>query len=122
MSATPSPTMIRYDWTCLACEADNARESTRCTRCGCAAAATAAEVDRARQTWRQRSGLPPLERFDLFAEARTLPWLPIGFGVLLVLGGLALIVSPGASFTAFGALLLALSALCLSSYRPAAPR
>lgn len=114
-------TVTPYSWTCFACDETNAAGSTSCSRCNCPAQPTAAQVDYARQTWRKRSGLPPVASFDLFGAVMEFPLLLIGAGVLLVLGGLALIVSTGVSFTAFGALLLALSALCLSSYRAADP-
>jgi len=110
-------TATPYSWTCLACEATNAAGRTSCSLCNCPAQATAAQVDYARQSWRRRSGLPPAAPFDLMGAVMELPLLLIAAGVLLVLGGLALIVSTGVSFTAFGALLLALAALCLSSYR-----
>ena len=110
-------TATPYSWTCLACEATNAAGRASCSLCNCPAQATAAQVDYARQTWRRRTGLPPAAPFDLMAAVKEFPLLLIAAGVLLVLGGLALIVSTGVSFTAFGALLLALAALCLSSYR-----
>ena len=110
-------TATPYSWTCLACEATNAAGRTSCSLCNCPAQATAAQVDYARQTWRRRSGLPPVAPFNLMAAVMEFPLLLIAAGVLLVLGGLALILSTGVSFTAFGALLLALAALCLSSYR-----
>jgi hypothetical protein len=110
--------MNSYAWSCLACEAVNPPDSTKCSRCGCPARATSARVDAARQVWRQRSGLPPVESFDLTAAVMAFPLLLIAAAVLALLGGLALIVSTNVSFTAFGALLLALAALCVSSYRP----
>ena len=109
--------MTPYAWSCLACEASNAPGCAACGRCGCPAQATRAQVERARQDWRQRSGLPVPESFDMVNAMMELPLLLIAAGVLALLGGLALIVSTNASFTAFGALLLALGALCLSSYR-----
>jgi hypothetical protein len=109
--------MTRYAWSCLACEAPNLPGSVTCGRCGCPAQATSAQVESARQTWRRRSGLPAAESFDMAGALMAFPLLLIAAGVLALLGGLALIVSTNASFTAFGALLLALGALCLSSYR-----
>ena len=109
--------MTPYAWSCLACEASNTPASAACHRCGCPAQATHAQVERARQTWRQRSGLPAAEAFDVVKAVTAFPLLLIAASVLALLGGLALIVSTNASFTAFGALLLALGALCLSSYR-----
>ena len=109
--------MTSYPWSCLACEASNPADSTTCRTCDCPARATRAQVEAARQGWRRRSGLPPIEAFDMLAAAKELPLLLIGAGALALLGGLALIVSTSVSFTAFGALLLALAALCLSSYR-----
>lgn len=109
--------MPHYAWSCLACEASNPPVSTSCGRCGCPAQATSAQVESARQAWRQRSGLPATESFDVVKALIELPLLLIAAGVLALLGGLALIVSTNASFTAFGALLLSLGALCLSSYR-----
>ncbi len=110
--------MKPYVWSCLACEASNPPDSTRCSRCDCPAHATNAQVDASRQAWRQRSGLLPAKSFDLVAAVMAFPLLLIAAGVLVLLGGLALIVSTNVSFTAFGALLLALAALCVSSYRP----
>lgn len=116
-----TPTATRYAWTCFACDATNAAGRTSCGQCNCPAEPTASQVESARLAWRRRNGLPPETRFDLFAAVMEFPLLLIGAGVLLVLGGLALIVSTGVSFTAFGALLLALAALCLSSYRAEPP-
>jgi hypothetical protein len=110
--------MKPYVWSCFACEASNPPGSAECSRCGCRARATSAEVDAARQAWRQRSGLPPLESFDWVAAVMAFPLLLIAAAVLALLGALALMASTSISFTAFGALLLALAALCVSSYRP----
>ncbi|MEP6874400.1 MAG: hypothetical protein ABI887_08530 [Burkholderiales bacterium] len=109
--------MTPYAWSCLACEASNPAGSSACGRCSCPAQATSAQVERACQAWRVRSGLPAAESFDVVEAVMALPLLLIAAGVFALLGGLALIVSTNASFTAFGALLLALGALCLSSYR-----
>ena len=111
--------MKPYAWSYLACEASNPPDSMACSRCGCPARATSAQLDVARQAWRRRSGLPPIESFDVVAALLEFPLLLITAGVLGLLGWLALILSTNASFTAFGALLLALAALCLSSYRAA---
>jgi hypothetical protein len=46
-----------------------------------------------------------------------LPMLPIAAAPLLALGALMLVVGTGASANAFGGLLIALAALCLSAYR-----
>lgn len=114
--------MTPYAWTCLACEASNAADQPRCARCTCPAQATRDQVDEARQTWRRRSGLPPDESFDIVKALMGFPLLLIAGGLFALLGGVALIVSTGASFSAFGGLLLALAALCVSSYRkPSAP-
>jgi ribosomal protein L40E len=113
--------MKPYAWSCFACEATNPPDAARCERCGCPAQATRAQIENARSQWRQRSGLPVVERFDFVAEVMTLPLLLIASAALGLLGGLALIVSTNASFTAFGALVLALAALCLSSYRAPQP-
>ena len=112
--------MKSYAWSCLACEASNAADASACSVCGCPARATSAEVDRARQVWRQRRDLPAVERFDWGATLRALPLLLIAAGALGLLGGVALTVSAAGSYPslmAFGALLVALAALCLSSYR-----
>jgi hypothetical protein len=110
--------MKSYVWSCLACEASNPPDNAKCSRCGCPARATSAQVDAALQAWRQRSGLPPVESFDLVAALMAFPLLLIAAGVLALLGAMALMASTSVSFTAFGALLLALAALCVSSYRP----
>jgi len=113
--------MKLYAWSCLACEASNpaldSMAGAKCHRCGCPAQATSAQVDAARQVWRRRSGLPPVESFDMVAALTAFPLLLIAAGFLGLLGWLALILSTNVSFTAFGALLLALAALCVSSYR-----
>jgi hypothetical protein len=114
--------MTPYAWSCLACEAANLPGSATCGRCGCPAQATSAQVERARQAWRQGSGLPAAESFDVVKALTAFPLLLIAAVVFALLGGLALIVSTSASFTAFGALLLALGALCLSSYRSGSAR
>lgn len=106
-----------YAWTCLACEADNAADSTQCNRCQCPARASSAQVDAARQAWQRRSGIAPAAPFDVLKALMEFPLLLIAGGVLGLLGGVALIVNAGASFSAFGGLLLALAALCVSSYR-----
>ena len=62
--------------------------------------------------------MPPLDSFDWVAALTAFPLLLIAAGALGLLGALALMVSTNVSFTAFGALLLALAALCVSSYRP----
>ncbi len=113
--------MKPYAWSCLACDATNPPGSARCERCGCPAQATRAQVESARQAWQRRSGIPPAAPFDFFAEVMSLPLLLIAAVALGLLGGLALIVSTNSSFSAFGALLLALAALCVSSYRAPPP-
>lgn len=55
---------------------------------------------------------------DPLALIGGLPLLPIGAALLLLAGGLSLIVSENDGTTAFGCLMLALSALCISSWRP----
>jgi hypothetical protein len=111
-----------YAWNCLACAATNPPEATRCGRCACPAEATAAQIEGARAAWQRRTGITPAAPFDFVAEVMTLPLLLIAAAALGLLGGLALIVSTNASFSAFGALLLALAALCVSSYRTPPPR
>ena len=113
--------MTRHAWSCLACEATNAADAARCGRCDCPARATHAQVEAARAAYRQRAGLPPLVAPDPIALARQVPWLPIAAVVLLLLGWLMLVVGSGGSANAFGGLLIALAALCASSYR-APPR
>jgi hypothetical protein len=113
--------MKPYAWSCLACEATNPPESTRCERCGCPAQATRAQVESARSAWRQRSGLGPVVPYDFAADLMSLPLLLIAAVLLALLGGGALIVSTNGAFSAFGALLLALAALCVSSYRAPPP-
>ena len=110
--------MKPYAWSCFACEASNPPDSAKCSRCACPARATSAQVEAARLAWRQRSGLPPEESFDLVAALAEFPLLLIAAAVLALPGALALMVSTSVSLTAFGALLLALAALCVSSYRP----
>ena len=109
--------MKPYAWSCLACEVTNPPGSATCGRCGCPARATRAQIEAARAAYRQRSGLPPLEPTDVLAWVQQLPLLLIAAAVLGLIGGFALIVSTNASFTAFGGLVLALAALCASSYR-----
>jgi hypothetical protein len=113
--------MAPFAWSCLACEATNAAGTDRCSRCGCPARATRVQVDAARAAYRQRAGLPPLIPFDRLALARQVPWLPIAAVVLLLLGWLMLAAGTGGSAIALGGLLIALAALCASSYR-APPR
>ena len=113
--------MIPYAWSCLACEATNPPESSRCARCGCPAKATFTQVERAHRDWQRRSGAAQPATFDFLAEVMSLPLLLIAGALLGLLGGGALIVSTNSSFTAFGALLLALAALCVSSYRAPPP-
>jgi hypothetical protein len=112
--------MKAYAWTCLACEAVNAPEAVVCARCSCPASATSAQVNMARDMYRRRSGLPAISPADPAALVRGLPLLPIGAVVFLLAGGLALIVSANGGTTAFGCLMLAVAALCASSWRPAA--
>ena len=109
--------MKSYAWCCLACEATNPPESSRCERCRCPAQATFSQVESARVDWQRRSGVRPALPFDFTAEVMSLPLLLLAGALLGLLGGGALIVSTNSSFTAFGALLLALAALCVSSYR-----
>ena len=114
--------MKSYPWSCLACEESNPAGALKCSRCSCPAEATSAQVESARAGWRRRAGLPAPVASDSFALVRELPLLPIGAVVLLLLGALMLIIGMGASSTAFGGLLIALAALCVSSYRKPAPR
>jgi hypothetical protein len=113
--------MKPYAWNCLACEATNAAELDACARCACPASATSARVKDARDAYRLRSGLPAVQAADPLALIGGLPLLPIAAVVLLLAGGLSLIVSDNGGTTAFGCLMLALSALCISSWRPARP-
>jgi len=113
--------MKTYPWACLACEETNAAGAPKCGRCGCPAQATSAQVESARDAYRRRAGLPPVVANDPVALVKELPLLPIGAAVLVLLGALMLIVNMGASATAFGGLLIALAALCLSSWRRPAP-
>jgi hypothetical protein len=113
--------MKPYAWSCLACAATNPPEATRCERCACPAEATRAQIESARAAWQRRSGITPAVPFDFVAEVMTLPLLLIAAVALGLLGGLALIVNANSSFSAFGALLLALAALCVSSYRAPPP-
>ena len=71
----------------------------------------------ARDLYRRRSGLPPVATVDAVAFVGELPLLPIGAVGFLLLGGLAVIVSEHGGTTAFGCLMLALAALCASSWR-----
>jgi uncharacterized membrane protein YphA (DoxX/SURF4 family) len=109
--------MKPYPWSCLACEETNAAERSSCTRCGCPALATSAQVDAARAGYRQRIGLPPMETPDLTKLLEGVPLLLVGAAVLALAGGLALVVGSNVSVLAFGGLMLALAALCVSSYR-----
>jgi hypothetical protein len=108
-----------YAWCCLACECSNAADQVRCTRCGCPAAATSAQIEASRDEYRRRSGLPAVVPVDVLGLVKQLPLLLIAAALLLLLGGFSLILSTNASMTAFAGLLMALSALCLSSWRPA---
>jgi hypothetical protein len=84
--------------------------------------ATAAQVVTARDAWRRRSGLPLPAPADFMALVKEFPLLLIAAACLLVLGALALIIGEAGSATAFGALLIALAAFCLSSYRKSRSR
>ncbi len=110
-----------YAWCCLACEATNAADTTRCSRCACPAHATCAQVAAARDAYRRRAGLPAVVAPDPLAILRQLPLLPIAAVVLLLVGALLLMLGMSTSATAFGGLLIALAALCVSSYRRRAP-
>ena len=109
--------MKPYPWSCLACEESNPALSTACSRCGCPAHATSAQVEAARDDYRQRAGLPPVPAADVMAFFERLPLLPIAAAVLLLLGAVALIVGSSVSVKAVGGLLIAFAALCVSSYR-----
>ncbi len=113
--------MTPYAWSCLACEATNAASAARCGRCGWPARATRLQIEATRAAYRQRAGLPLVVAPDTTALARQVPWLPIAAVVLLLPGWLLLAVGTGGSAIAFGGLLVALAALCVSSYR-APPR
>ena len=113
--------MAPYAWCCLACEATNPALSAACSRCGCPARAPRAKVEAARNGCRQRAGLPPEPPPDPTAAFAGLPLLLIAAAVLLLLGGLALVVASNVSVKAFAGLLIALAALCASSYRKGPP-
>jgi hypothetical protein len=110
--------MHSYAWSCLACDTPNAAGEVRCLACECPAFATNADVLAAGAAYRRRAGLPPLGPADPLRVVMELPLLPIGAVVLLLLGAMSLIVGESGSTIAFGGLLLALSALCISSWRP----
>lgn len=110
--------MTPYAWSCLACSQTNPGTASTCGRCGCPAETNNTQVVLARDAWRRRSGLPPLAPPDPIGLLTALPLLPIAAVVFLVLGAVMLIVNLGASPSAFGGLMLALAALCASSYRP----
>jgi hypothetical protein len=112
--------MTPYAWTCLACAHDEPASATRCSRCGCNACATVAQVEAARTA----------HGADVAAPAsgvawREIPWLLVGTLAFAATGGallvIAMSVAPNASVTAAGGLLLALAALCASSRRRAPP-
>ena len=109
--------MKPYSWSCLACEETNAAGRSSCARCGCPAQATSAQVEAARDAYRQRIGAPPIETPDLTQLLEGVSRLLIGAAVLALVGGLALVVGSNVSVIAFGGLMLALAALCVSSYR-----
>ena len=113
--------MNTYAWACLACEQTNAAGALTCARCNCPARATSVQVDSTRANWRRQAGLPAVVAPDPIAVIKTLPLLPIAAVLLLALGALMLIVDMGASASAFGGLLIALAALCASSWRKPAP-
>ena len=69
--------MKPYPWSCLACEESNPALSAACSRCGCPAQATAAQVDAARDAYRRRAGLPPVPAPDAMAFLEGLPLLQI---------------------------------------------
>ena len=108
--------MTPYSWTCLACDEANAAQRLTCSRCGCPARATSAQVDSARDAWRRLKGLAPPARVDPLALVKQLPLLLIGAAVFLLLGMIALIVGSNVSIFAFGGLMIALAALCASSH------
>jgi hypothetical protein len=120
LPSSESAAMSPYSWSCLACEDSNPPSADVCVRCGCPARATGAQVAASRTAWRRQSGLPAERSPDVLALINEWPLLLVAAGVLLVLGGLALIVGNNVSMTAFGGLLIALAALCLSSHRPPA--
>lgn len=109
--------MPSYAWSCLACGAGNAPSVTACARCGCAASANLAQIEAARRTHPQ-PGPARAPSFDIVETLKAFHALPIAGGVLGLLGVVALLASTGDTLTAFGGLLLALAALCVSSYRP----
>jgi hypothetical protein len=109
--------MKPYSWSCLACEESNPPGNLKCSRCGCPWQATATQVDVAREAYRRAKGLPPTVKADVLGSIGKLPLLLIGAAVLLLAGTFALIIGSNVSVQAFGGLLIALAALCASSYR-----
>jgi hypothetical protein len=107
---------LSYAWSCLACGAVNPPSSTACGRCGCAACATRTQVEAARTALQDcEHARPP--SFDVVAALQAFRVLLLAGGVMALLGVMTLLASTSAAFTAFGGLLLALAALCVSSYR-----
>ena len=109
--------MPAYTWSCLACQESNPGSRSSCSRCGCPAEANAREIELASMHWRRRAGLPAIapvnpERFIL-----GLPLLALAGGLCFLLGAVMLVVNMGPSTSAFGGLMLALAALCASSWR-----
>jgi hypothetical protein len=111
------PLLPHYAWNCLACEETNAGTSAACNRCGCPAQATSAQVESARDAWRRGAGLPAVQAPNPVEFVAQLPLLAITGVLFLLLGALMLIVDMGGSSSAFGGLMIALAALCASSYR-----
>ena len=111
--------MPTYAWSCLACGAANPPSSTRCQRCGCAACANRAQVEAARADWRH-SEPAQAPSIGIVAALKAFRVLLLAGGVLALLGVMTLLLSTSAGGAAFGGLLLALAALCVSSYRATA--
>ena len=111
--------MPSYAWSCLACAASNAPTQARCVQCGCPASADQTQVDAARRAAHNAENTRP--RIDLVETLQSFGVLWIAAGVLALCGVMALLLGGSASFTAFGGLLLALAALCVSSYRSPRP-
>jgi hypothetical protein len=107
---------LSYAWSCLACEAANPASSTRCERCDCAACATRTQIDAARAALQVSERARP-SSFDIVAALKAFRVLLLAGGILALLGVMTLLASTSAAVTAFGGLLLALAALCVSSYR-----
>ena len=113
--------MPAYTWSCLACQESNPGSRSSCSRCGCPAAPNARDVALASLHYRRRVGLPAVVPMNPERIILGLPLLALAGGLCLLLGAVMLIVDMGPSTTAFGGLMLALAALCASSWRRPEP-